>query len=278
VTLTFGGLVARLPGRVRVNRAGTEARTNCPVHGGNRGDTLAIYNAPLRVKCFKGCPTHAILAALSLTRADLGRDPATPYVPAEPELVTAAVVNSHGDGTDPVPGGQHTTGALDGFTHTHSYRYLNAEGLLVGVVDRFEQYGRDGVRIAKTFRQRVPDLDAPGGWNHSLSGRVLPLYGLPELLHRPEGAPVMACEGEKDVERARVTYPGWTVTSNPSGAKGWRRVHTHQLLGATQAERDTPILLSPDPDPAGAEWLATLRRELGNRRRIEVLRVGALAA
>jgi hypothetical protein len=48
-------------------------------------------------------------------------------------------------------------------------------------------------------------------------------------------------------------------------------VHTRQLLQVTAAEPNEPILLAPDADPAGGEWLTTLRRELGPRRRVEVI-------
>lgn len=67
-------------------------------------------------------------------------------------------------------------------------------------------------------------------------------YRLPELLAAPRDAPVLICEGEKDVETGRAL--GWVATCNPCGALKWRDEFSAHLTG-----RDVIVL--PDNDERG---------------------------
>jgi hypothetical protein len=269
VSLTFEDLVKLFP-KVWLGRSGTSGKTWCPCHA-DKNPSLNLWTSPsgLGLKCWAGCRQADVLRFLGLTRADLAS--ASPTAPPPPlTLATVAVVDAWGEGTDPVPGAQRTTGPLAGYTHTASYRYRNADRLIVGMVDRFERWV-DGERLDKTFRPRVPDLEVGGGWQHAIGRRVLPLYRWPELLERPAGAVVVACEGEKDVEQIMAKLPGWVATTAPGGATGWCRLHTAQLLAATRTEPDVPVLLAPDDDAAGGKWLGIVRGALDGRRPIQVI-------
>jgi DNA primase len=73
---------------------------------------------------------------------------------------------------------------------------------------------------------------------------------------RPEGAPLVITEGEKDVEALRDALPGWTVTTSPGGARGWRDVHTRLVLDLTADGSE--VILAGDDDDAGAAWQRTI--------------------
>jgi hypothetical protein len=185
---------------------------------------------------------------------------------AEPMLLPGLVRNAHGDTTSPIAGAAPPSGLPAGavqWEHYGSYRYVDADDLLVGVIDRFHAMGADGRRADKTFRARRPRF--PGtGWEHQLAGGVFPLYKLPNLLHRPEGAPVLCVEGEKDVESLLVKLPGWAVTTCPRGAQGWRTAHTDLLLQVTVDRAE--VWLAPDGDKAGQQWREKILSELDGRR------------
>lgn len=180
---------------------------------------------------------------------------ATPRAPLT--LAPGAMPNLYGAGVDPLPGAVLEEAIRPGavrWDHVASFRYADADDWLCGVVDRWHAVAADGTRVDKTFRQRRPAFPTTG-WLYGMGGHVLPLYGLPALYHRPEGAPVLVCEGEKDVHSLRDALPGYAVTTAPGGARGWHDVHhTSQLLDVT---RDgAVILLVPDQDRAGCGWAA----------------------
>jgi hypothetical protein len=236
----------------------------CPLCGDRRALKLtSLDDGTTLAHCF-ACksPQRELRSALPDLKFAVG----TAGARAEPTLLTEFVVNAHGDGTDPIRGAALPRELPEGaaaWQHVNSFRYVDADNMLVGVVDRLHALDATGQRIDKQFRQRVPRL-LGGGWEHHLGGKVLPLYRLPELFHRPEGGPVFVCEGEKDVLALLAAMPGHVATTCPGGANGWRPVHTDLLL---QVTRDGgAIVLVPDQDAAGQLWARTLRGALGSRR------------
>ncbi len=102
--------------------------------------------------------------------------------------------------------------------------------------DENEQHLFDVLRYSpKDFRQRKAD----GSW--SLNGTRRVLYRLPEILARPEGAPVFIVEGEKDADT--LAGLGLAATCNPGGAGKWRAEYGATLRGAAVvvlADADEP--------------------------------------
>lgn len=74
--------------------------------------------------------------------------------------------------------------------------------------------------LGKQFRQRRPD--GQGGWIWRTADIPMSLYRLPEILEADRQAPVLICEGEKDVDTALGL--GFVATCNPRGAGKWGAV------------------------------------------------------
>ena len=120
------------------------------------------------------------------------------------------------------------------------YNYRDENGELLFQVCRYEP---------KSFSQRRPD--GHGGWIWSIEGvRQVP-YRLPQLLERPEGAPVYICEGEKDCER--LASLGLVATCNPGGAGKWSDELSAYLRGAV-------VHILPDADEVGRKHAGQSRR------------------
>lgn len=108
-----------------------------------------------------------------------------------------------------------------------AYDYVDEHGELLFQVVRFDP---------KTFRQRA----ANGDW--CIKGiRQVP-YNLPELIARPDGAPVFIVEGEKDADRLAAL--GLTATCNAGGAGRWPAELTGHFVGAD-------VVVLPDNDDPG---------------------------
>lgn len=87
---------------------------------------------------------------------------------------------------------------------------------------------------SKTFRQRRPNLNKPGGWVWEIRG-IKPLpYRLPELIKAiNSGEIVFVVEGEKDVDN--LAGVGVVATTNHGSAGKWSNA-----LGAGQATGSSP--------------------------------------
>lgn len=199
----------------------------CPAHD-DRTASLCVRegvdhsgNLCLFVKCQAGCATADVLRAMGLTMRDL-------YVQQTKEqLVVHTAKQSKNK-----PLGKLTT----------VYNYTDEEGVLLFQVCRYES------EEGKTFRQRVPDASAKGGYRWSIKGvRPVP-YRLPEVKHAiAEGRPVFLVEGEKDADN--LSLLGYTATTNAGGASKdgkpkWGQTHTEALAGAD-------VYILPDNDEAG---------------------------
>lgn len=144
---------------------GTETKFMCccPAHE-DRNPSLSVTVADdgtIGLKCFSGCNTPDVVAALDGTMADLfpPEDRPAPKAPAQPRRLV------------------------------RSYVYHDKNGVPVGKVDRFEP---------KHFTQSRFEQ---GKFIPKLNGMVLPLYRLPEVQKaKAQGQTIYLVEGEKDVE------------------------------------------------------------------------------
>ena len=146
---------------VKQNGGGWTAR--CPGHD-DQHNSLSIGagdDGRALLKCHTGCETPRIVAAMSLTMADL--------FPPRAEALRANGASRHIVAT---------------------YDYRDEVGTLLYQVVRFEP---------KDFQQRRPDGN--GGWIWKLGDVRRVLYRLPEFLAADPTAWVLVPEGEKDVDR-----------------------------------------------------------------------------
>jgi hypothetical protein len=112
------------------------------------------------------------------------------------------------------------------------YPYTDENGTLLYQVVRFDP---------KRFRQRR--RDGNGTWTWNLRGVRRVLYGLTELVSRPDER-VFVVEGEKDADRLRKLT--LLATTNSGGADKWKPEYSEYLRG-----RDVVIL--PDNDALGRD-------------------------
>lgn len=124
-----------------------------------------------------------------------------------------------------------------------AYDYTDEAGQLLFQVVRYSP---------KSFKQRRPD--GAGGWIWNLDSTRRVLYWLPEVVQAASSrATVYVCEGEKDVDAARVA--GAIATCNPGGAGKWRDEYSTCLQGAR-------AIVVQDLDVAGAAHAAHVVRSL----------------
>ena len=123
-----------------------------------------------------------------------------------------------------------------------TYDYHDQHGQLVFQVVRYEP---------KTFRQRRPDPDKPGGWRWKMDGVELVPYRLPQLLAATET--VYVAEGEKDCDN--LAKLGLIATTNPGGVKKWRSQFARAFAGKE-------VVVLPDNDAAGLEHAKIVAKSL----------------
>lgn len=146
--------------------------------------------------------------------------------------------------------------AQQNYAEAAQQNYKAGKPCIVATYDYHDEAGRllfEVVRFAnpKDFRQRRPD--GRGGWIWSTKGTRQVPYRLPELLARPEGAPVYVVEGEKDADR--LANLGLCATTNPGGAGKWRDELGQHLAGAD-------VVILPDADEAGRKHAQTVADHL----------------
>jgi len=170
--------------------------------------------------------------------APLGPDE-TPRNPPVPE-----------DEWQPMPA---PNGASPDFRHhelgppSRIWQYTNAAGELEGYVCRFETKTPDGPD--KEFRPRrygtlTKDGKARTGWHWKGWGANRPLYGIGDLLARPD-APVLVVEGEKKVDAARRLFPDYVPVAPMNGTRSPHKTHWTPLAGRV-------VVIWPDNDPPGS--------------------------
>lgn len=125
------------------------------------------------------------------------------------------------------------------------YVYEDQEGNPVFRVKRFGQ---------KSFAHEHP-ANGNGTWVKGRGESDLVPYQLPEVLQAIDrGDPIYICEGEKDVETARLQ--GVVATTNSGGAGKWRKEHSFWLRGAE------PVIFIWDKDDKGQSHALEAARSL----------------
>jgi hypothetical protein len=215
--MNLNEVASRLEG---VKKSGDGFMARCPAHDdGAASLSLAEGDGgKVLVKCFAGCATEDVLKARGLKMADLFPD------------------------SDKRNGNGHARG---NGKIVATYDYQNEAGKLLFQVVRYEP---------KDFRQRRPDLTAPGGWDWSTKGTCKVLFRLPEVAEAAaQGWRVVLAEGEKDV--LALVKHGFTATCNPGGAGKWLDYYTTTLRGAN-------VTIIADKDKPGRDHAALVAAKL----------------
>lgn len=199
----------------------------CPAHAdgkkiGRQSLHVSEKDGKILLHCYASCQTEDVVAKLGLTMKNLFAEDKPRQETQKKEL-------------------------------TATYNYTDPAGDILYQVLKFrEPNGK------KTFQQRRPDPDKPGGWLWNMQG-VDPLpYRLPELLVAlKRNATIFIPEGEKDCDS--LAKIGLTATSNHGGAGKWKEVHSRYF--PTGAE----VVILPDNDDPGRQHAEKVARSLTAR-------------
>lgn len=192
-------------------------------HGGRAGHSLGLSDDGV-LRCFAGCSFANVMKAL---RAGANDRPAEQ--PREPRR----------------------TGG--GFNLVKAYEYRTPEGELVGVKGRFERPDPEGSKPEKSFRWRLPE----GTYEQGLGGLRMvdmPLWGADTLKDVPLDQRVWIAEGESATEAIRARNE--IALCGPWGASQREFGDAFNVL----AGRD--VILWPDNDPPGRDYMAAVRKHL----------------
>ena len=134
-----------------------------------------------------------------------------------------------------------------GYTLTARWRYLDAAGLLLGFVVRFERPA-NGLRADKQFRPFTFCAGPTGGgeWRCKGFSDPRPLFGLDLLASRP-AARVLVVEGEGTAVAAGKRFPEYVVVTSSGGASAARKTDWTPLTGRH-------VVVWPDADEPGARY------------------------
>jgi 5S rRNA maturation endonuclease (ribonuclease M5) len=225
-------VLSRLPDR---KETGAGFSACCPAHD-DHSPSLSIKEAEdgaVLLKCFAGCSTEQVVAALGLRTADLF--PTTKNL--APALASRPAPSSFATAEDAVAA--YRRGEPD-----RQWVYLDAEGNEVGRTLRWNSPEGKVIR---------PIARSPGGWRTSAMIAPRPLFNLPGLL-ADEAAAVFVVEGEKCVDS--LASLGLPATTSAGGSEAANKSDWSPLAG-----RDVIIL--PDNDEAGRRYAEDVRRILG---------------
>lgn len=135
-----------------------------------------------------------------------------------------------------------------GFKYASGWRYLNANGELLGFIVRYEPNNAADMR--KEFRP-ITLCKGPNGtmeWRPKAFSLPRPLYGLDHLAKRPTD-PVLVVEGEKAADAARKLFPQFVVVTSPGGSNGSGKADWTPLTNRV-------VTIWPDADEAGDRYAA----------------------
>ncbi len=225
-----------------VQRDGRDWRGRCPAHqdDGSRGDlAFREENGRLLVKCWGGCDTKKIVAALGLTLKDLfvgnngygGNGHRQKHLESKPDRIRTLHPSAEAAAS--------AIAARLGGTFTNAWTYHHMDGSEAFQVLRFD--GCETCDDKKTYRPIHRD---GAGYAEGDPSGLLPLYGLPGLLADTTST-VFLGEGEKAADAARLI--GLLATTSAHGAQSPSRTDWTPLAG-----REVAIL--PDNDEAGRDY------------------------
>ena len=202
----------------------------CPAHDDHNPSMHVNVGADGRilVKCYAGCTTDDICAALGLKVKDLmperpGRAGAKGKAKTKAKGAKAASAKKSGKAATSAakvagPLSAAPKKARDYGKFVCEYHYKREDGATVfKVVRRVMKNGK------KTFVQMSPDPDRPGEWRFGVEQHGVEYipYQVPLIRKAAQGGKsVVICEGEKDVN-AIVKRLGLAATCNAKGAGKW---------------------------------------------------------
>lgn len=131
------------------------------------------------------------------------------------------------------------------FKITKTWDYFDVDGTLLFQVLRMENglIGKDG-KPEKSYRQRRPDDNEPGGWSWSTKGVKQVPYRLSDVIEaRANGWTIYIAEGEKAADR--LADLGLPATTNARGAGKWPEELNEYFRGAR-------VVVLADDDPQAA--------------------------
>lgn len=252
--MTVNDFLSRLQGVTSDGKDGWMAC--CPAHDDHNPSMHVNEGADGRVlvKCYAGCSTADIVAAMGLQVKDL--------MPARPGHTGRAGVARKGKdkggkasgqkGGKRASGASAVAGTVDDAPkarkkrpskHICYYDYKREDGAIEFRVDRRVYTDEKG---GKTFVQMSPDPSAPTGWAFGVASRGVEYipYQLPLIRKAAAaGRPVIILEGEKDVctiiKRLKLA-----ATCNAKGAGKWSVGFGRYFEGVPS------ILIIADKDPA----------------------------
>lgn len=231
--MSIEGILSQLQ---KLRWSGTRGYAQCPAHNDQHSSlSLALgREQQLLVKCHAGCSFSDICEALKASPADFFATPASPL----PAWLGNLSSQLRDDRIEAI------------------YDYVNEAGQVLYQVVKFQ---------GKQFRQRRPD-GAMWVWN--LNGVRKVLYRLPELIAAPPDAPVLICEGEKDVDN--LIALDLVATTGPGGAGKWQSEFGDFLRG-----REVVILPDND-DPGRAHAKLVFKALWGIAKTIRILELPGL--
>lgn len=131
-------------------------------------------------------------------------------------------------------------------TPSATWRYLSADGQLLGLICRFD--------IHPTGKEVLPYTCRDGRWAFKGFDTPRPLYNLPRLAANPT-MPVLLVEGEKTADAAQLLFPDYVAMCWQGGANGIGAVDFSPLKGRA-------VTLWPDNDKPGIEAMENVAKIL----------------
>lgn len=243
--MSIDDFLAKLEGVTSDGKGGWMAC--CPGHDDHNPSMHVNVGADGRilVKCYAGCTTADIVAALGLRTRDLmpERVGAKGKGNGKGKAPKAATGKKSSDAATPaekVAGPTFAARKKRPSKHVCYYTYKREDGAIVFRVDRRVYTDAKG---GKTFVQQSPD--GKGGWTFGVASQGVEYipYQLPYIRKAAAaGKPVIICEGEKDVCTV-IKRLGIAATCNAKGAGKWSKGFGKYFEGVPS------ILIIADKDP-----------------------------
>ena len=201
----------------------------CPAHDDhNPSMHVNVGNdGRILVKCYAGCTTSDIVAAMGIKMSDLMAEKPGKKNIAKPKKRQSSHKGSGADGSakrktvvgSPLPACSAPKKPRDRGKLVCEYVYKREDGAAVFKVQR-----RVMANGKKTFVQMASDPKSPGGWAFGVASQGVEYipYQLPLVRKAAQGGkPVIVCEGEKDVCTV-IKRLHLAATCNAKGAGKWQ--------------------------------------------------------